>query len=90
MSYSPTPGLLFPEAHPDPTAGGALGWVPVDDPRPLWDHPLANPDLFEVAHFLVSKGLSDEDINEYRGAVLRSSGLVLTACHMARRGDERR
>lgn len=46
-------------------AGGARGWVPVDDPRPLWDHPLADPDLFEVAHFLVNKGLSDSDINEY-------------------------
>ncbi|KAG9080488.1 hypothetical protein FRC06_006521 [Ceratobasidium sp. 370] len=50
---NPTPAHLYPEPHPDPTAGAALRFYPTDrSTPPLYTSVLAEPDTFREAYWL--------------------------------------
>ncbi|KAG9094615.1 hypothetical protein FS749_012136 [Ceratobasidium sp. UAMH 11750] len=62
----PTRWSLFPEAHPDPTAGKATWFEPITDiPPPLYDTSLTEPDVFREAYWLGNLPISKNKMNEY-------------------------
>ncbi|KAG9094143.1 hypothetical protein FRC06_011115 [Ceratobasidium sp. 370] len=62
----PTRASLYPERHPDPTAGVASVFYPVDEqPPPLYDTVLADPDVFREAYWLANLPIGQKDEEEY-------------------------
>ncbi|KAG8767118.1 hypothetical protein FRC12_006437 [Ceratobasidium sp. 428] len=63
---NPTRASLFPEAHPDPTAGAALRYHDVDrEAPPKYTTPLTDPDTFREAFWLDRIPISRSDEAEY-------------------------
>ncbi|KAG8705791.1 hypothetical protein FRC08_001451 [Ceratobasidium sp. 394] len=62
----PTRQSLFPEPHPDPTAGVASSFHPIEEsPPPLYDTKLAEPDIFREAHWIANLPINRELEEEY-------------------------
>ncbi|KAG8724120.1 hypothetical protein FRC09_000267 [Ceratobasidium sp. 395] len=63
---TPTRRTLFAEPDPDPTAGRAYRFYPIEkqDP-PLYDTKLADPDVFKEAEWLSNLPISLEDKDKY-------------------------
>ncbi|KAG8769586.1 hypothetical protein FRC12_004876 [Ceratobasidium sp. 428] len=62
----PTRASLFPEPHPDPTAGAALRYYDVDrEAPPKYTTPLTDPDTFREAHWLDHLPICRSDEAEY-------------------------
>ncbi|KAG9083376.1 hypothetical protein FRC06_004560, partial [Ceratobasidium sp. 370] len=62
----PTRWSLFPEAHPDPTAGKALWFEQIANiPPPLYDTSLTDPDVFREAYWLGNLPIPESKMNEY-------------------------
>ncbi|KAG8795317.1 hypothetical protein FRC12_016049 [Ceratobasidium sp. 428] len=62
----PTRASLFPEAHPDPTAGVALRYHNIDrEVPPKYTTPLTDPDTFREAHRLDYLPICHSDEAEY-------------------------
>ncbi|KAG8729241.1 hypothetical protein FRC10_004157 [Ceratobasidium sp. 414] len=62
----PTRASLFPEPHPDPTAGIASVFHSIDEqPPPLYNTVLADPDVFREAYWLANLPISCEDESAY-------------------------
>ncbi|KAG8753857.1 hypothetical protein FRC12_011394 [Ceratobasidium sp. 428] len=63
---NPTRATLFPEAHPDPTAGAALRYYDVDrEEPPKYTTPLTDPDTFREARWLARLPICRKDEAEY-------------------------
>ncbi|KAG8737616.1 hypothetical protein FRC10_008018 [Ceratobasidium sp. 414] len=62
----PTHAGLFPKPHPDPTAGAALRFYPVDkESPPLYTSVLAQPDVFKEMYWLDHLPITQKDEEEY-------------------------
>ncbi|KAG8735173.1 hypothetical protein FRC10_010905 [Ceratobasidium sp. 414] len=62
----PTRWSLYPEPHPDATAGQAIRFEEIADiPPPLYDTSLTDPDTFREAYWLGNLSISEAKANEY-------------------------
>ncbi|KAG8734020.1 hypothetical protein FRC10_012001 [Ceratobasidium sp. 414] len=63
---NPTPGHLYTEPHPDPTAGVPLRFFPADrTAMPLYTSVLVEPDTFKEAYWLDNLPIPQSDEAQY-------------------------